>query len=130
MQYMATTYGKTIDHSYDWLGQGTYGLVQIQHVEPRNAIRPHISTSAFVVLVTPRTESFVALSCEDDHANFWPLSTNLDSIQHLKVSLRTKGITHLLSANGYFGNPLKKLKPYILIFFYLGPISIHIFYFL
>src|SRR5256885_4007789 len=121
MEHVAAAYGVTGDHGDDRLGEAPDLDLDVQDVEPADALRVDIAVVAATPLVAARAEGFIARPGQDDDTDAGIVARGLECPAHLEHGRGPEGVAHLRTVDRDLGDPVPGLVDDVLILAGGGP---------
>ena len=128
MQHVAAADGVAVDHGDDRLGKPPDLHLHVEHIQSGHAVAADISATPLDVHVAARTESLVAGTGKNDHANVETVAAIGESLLHFHDCKRCESIAVTWPVDGDFGNVMIRFKQDFLEVesCYGFPVSFHI----
>src|SRR5262245_27574888 len=101
---MPATDGITGHHGDNGFGQGADLALEVEDVQPGDSVVAHISALPAHSLISPRTEGFRALACQNDDAYVGIVARIGECERELFDGLGTERVAHLRAIDGDLGN--------------------------
>src|SRR5256885_6318794 len=114
MEHVAATDGVTGDHGDDRLGEAPDLDLDIQDVEPADALRVDVAVVAANPLVAARAEGFRARAGQYDDTAAGIVARGLECPPHLAHGRGPEGVAHLRPADRDHGDPVQRLADDVL----------------
>ena len=106
MQHVAAADRVARDHRDDRLRQAADLDLEIEHVEPADAVVVAVAVVAAHALVAARAERVGPLAGEDDHADVGVVAGELERVAQLEQRPRPERVAHLGPADRDLGDPV------------------------
>lgn len=112
---MAAPYGIAVHHGNHGLGQGTYLLLHVEHVEARHAVLPHIAAPALEVHVAAAAEGLVPRAGKRHHADIVHFPAQTQGVAHFRHRHGREGVAPVRPVDGDFPYPVVVFKQDVLV---------------
>ena len=109
MQHVPAADRVARDHRDDRLRQAADLDLEVEHVEPADAVVTHVAVVAADPLVAARAERVRPFAGEHDHADVAVVARPLEGVLELEEGLGPEGVAHLRPADRDLGDPLGRL---------------------
>ena len=109
MQHVPATDRVARDHRDHRLGHPADQDLEVEHVEPPDAVVADVAVVAADALVTTGAERVGTLAGEHDHADVAVVAGPLEGVLELEEGLGPEGVAHLGPADGDLGDAVGRL---------------------